>query len=827
MPVMPQNVVDKLVQFRTQTVPNRQENIADDNFPLPDSLATNMLPNPPTSVHARQRQHRRQNSTPSALEGVNISPLPNANNRRQAAAHRRGLSLDIRRQQTTKHAARQDFNKVRLTTNSTGLATTSQQHHVLREAQPQRTQARPGPNHMQYTSMVSNSNENFMISPHGTPQTQRFSSPSCFESSAVHFPYQTQLDLMMQKNHENYYNNMAESRNFDLYSNDSALSTPTFVNFPDSPAGQVWSADDAGSRRSSRRISDGIMERVNKFESMGMEETQRPTTPPNQNGTNYYPPTPMETPQKQEVRPDRFSDDYDESMEETIKPNRNNRLGLGAQSVFAEMRQQAEQSVNVPSPPSTSKIPDAKSFSSLQMQNPDYMNMNALRNEFVKIEDHSDAAILDMDTTSSLSDHSQHASPDTQDHGQFVGAALGGGLDLQQVPGPDSAMQSTKASPHRRTESVASIASAASIADINIDETRTDTGVTLEEISQYIHSPETTDGKWMCLFEGCGKKFGRKENIKSHVQTHLNDRQYQCPTCKKCFVRQHDLKRHAKIHTGIKPYPCECGNSFARHDALTRHRQRGMCIGAFDGVVRKVVKRGRPRKNRPDMETRMEKSARTRKKNMSISSMSSFSGYSDSSAINSPDNEYHMLDDMVDMDLVNVRTHGMPSMSTAPMPTLIPRGVSGMNNDMAPSPSVVGAHSYVSPEAIMDKAPSLPASPAKSGVSHYNTPPELSQSSSPPPGHFFDMGPNTSSGAELAVMQSAHGMMGASEMNGTLPMGMSEQDDDLLLPFGQDDGGLVQLDRESSMLMLSKFDEDFEAAVSMFTNNDDMFFGNS
>ncbi|KAF5136787.1 Metallothionein expression activator [Metarhizium anisopliae] len=802
-----------MAQFRTQTVPHRQRISTDDNFQHPDSLATIMLPNSPTGVHARQRQHRRQNSTPSALEGVNISPLSNANNRRQAAAHRRGLSLDMRRHQTTPQTARQDFN----------------QHHVLPEAQQQRTQARPGPNQMQYASMVSNSNESFLISPHGTPQTQRFAPSSCFDTNAGRFSYPAHVDMMMRKNQENYYNNMAESASFDLFSNNSALSTPTFINFPDSPAGQVWPADDASSRRNSRRISDGIMDRVNKFEGMGIEEAQRPTTPPNQNGTNYYPPTPVETPHgrifKQEARPGRFSDDYDESMEETIKPNRNSRSGLRTQSVFAHMRQQAEQNAGSLSPPGTNKISDAECLSSLQMQNSDYMNMNALRQEFVKIEDQNDAARLELDTTNSLSDLSHHTSPDTQNHGQFVGAAFEGKLDLQHFARPDSAAQSRKSSPHRRTESVASMASAASIADINIDETRTDTGVTLEEISQYIHSPETTDGKWMCLFEDCGKKFGRKENIKSHVQTHLNDRQYQCPTCKKCFVRQHDLKRHAKIHTGIKPYPCECGNSFARHDALTRHRQRGMCIGAFDGAVRKSAKRGRPRK-RPDLETRREKSARTRKKNMSISSMSSFSGYSDSSAINSPDNEYNMLDDMVDLDIVSARTHGMPSMSTAPMPTLIPRV---MNQDMAQSPSVVSAHSYVSPEAIMDTAPSHPASPAKSGVSHYNTPPppELSQSSSPPPCHFFDLAPNTSSGADLAVMSSTNSMMGSSGMSGTLPMGMGDQDDDLLLQFSQDDSGLVQLDRDSNMLMLSKFDDEFEAAVSMFTNNDDMFFSNS
>jgi regulatory protein SWI5 len=526
---------------------------------------------------------------------------------------------------------------------------------------------------------------------------------------------------------------------------------------------------------------------------------------------------------KHETRPCRFSEDYDESMEETIKPNRNRRHESRSQSVFAEMRQQAEHNAaTVPSPPRTNTIPNAKTFSGLQMQNPDYMNMTALRNEFVKIEDQNDALEYDLDTTHGLlSDLPQRTSPDAQHSENVVGAAFEGKLDLQHVPFSDSASESRKSSPHRRTESVASIASAASIADINIDETRTDTGVTTEDISQYIYSPETTGGKWMCLFEHCGKKFGRKENIKSHVQTHLNDRQYQCPTCQKCFVRQHDLKRHAKIHTGIKPYPCECGNSFARHDALTRHRQRGMCIGAFDGVVRKVVKRGRPRKNRPDMDERMDKSARTRRKNMSISSVSSFSGYSDSSGVNSPDNDYNMLDDMVAMDMTSGRSTGMPSMSTAPMPTLVTRAI---HQDLAPSPSVASAHSYVSPEAIMEH----PTSPAKSGGSHYTTPPPLSQSSSPPPGQFFDLEPNNSAGTdELAAMSSANSLIDSSGINGTLPMGIGSQADDLLLQFSQDNGGLVQLDRDSSMLMMGKFDDEFDAAVSMFTNNDDMFFSST
>lgn len=142
-----------------------------------------------------------------------------------------------------------------------------------------------------------------------------------------------------------------------------------------------------------------------------------------------------------------------------------------------------------------------------------------------------------------------------------------------------------------------------------------DTGVSSEKIATYIAGPDAKDGKYVCLFDNCGSRFGRKENIKSHVQTHLDDRPYQCDVCDKLFVRGHDLKRHLKTHTGKKPFGCLCGASFARHDALTRHRQRDMCVGGVTGFVPKTTRRGRPpKKNRPDMETRQTKSTRTRQR---------------------------------------------------------------------------------------------------------------------------------------------------------------------------------------------------------------------
>ncbi|XPS69026.1 Metallothionein expression activator [Ascochyta lentis] len=156
--------------------------------------------------------------------------------------------------------------------------------------------------------------------------------------------------------------------------------------------------------------------------------------------------------------------------------------------------------------------------------------------------------------------------------------------------------------------------------DLEIDASLEFTGIAPEEVQRYISEQDPKTNKWMCLYQDCGKVFGRRENIRSHVQTHLGDRQYKCNGCGKCFVRQHDLKRHAKIHTGNKPYKCPCGAGFARQDALTRHRQRGMCVGGFADAVRRQAKRGRPKKHRPEMEERVEKASRTRRALVSASS---------------------------------------------------------------------------------------------------------------------------------------------------------------------------------------------------------------
>lgn len=122
-----------------------------------------------------------------------------------------------------------------------------------------------------------------------------------------------------------------------------------------------------------------------------------------------------------------------------------------------------------------------------------------------------------------------------------------------------------------------------------------------------IYVKELPEKKFECLYPGCGKLFKRRYNIRSHIQTHLEDRPYVCDfeDCDKAFVRNHDLVRHKKSHME-KRYACPCGKKFNREDALIVHRSRLICIGGkqFENVVikRSPRKRGRPRKDAPPIE---------------------------------------------------------------------------------------------------------------------------------------------------------------------------------------------------------------------------------
>lgn len=202
-----------------------------------------------------------------------------------------------------------------------------------------------------------------------------------------------------------------------------------------------------------------------------------------------------------------------------------------------------------------------------------------------------------------------------------------------------------------------------------------ETGVPSEQVDAYISPQDPISKGWSCMHledngKPCGKFFKRKENARSHVQNHLGDRQFQCNDCGKTFVRQHDMKRHAAIHKDDRPHVCPCGSGFARHDALTRHRQRGMCKGALPGYEKNEEdkpKRGRPKKERPDMELRTSKAKRARRMDranggaMASYASSHSSGMTDNSLPMTPPDSSDFIDAQGFINLVQTPPTSPPS----------------------------------------------------------------------------------------------------------------------------------------------------------------------
>lgn len=100
------------------------------------------------------------------------------------------------------------------------------------------------------------------------------------------------------------------------------------------------------------------------------------------------------------------------------------------------------------------------------------------------------------------------------------------------------------------------------------------------ELDQYWVGPDENK-IFTCVYQGCGKRFTRRYNVRSHIQTNLSDRPFGCSYCPKRFVRQHDLNRHVKGHLEARYCKCLCGKEFSRLDALKKHRARNICIGGL------------------------------------------------------------------------------------------------------------------------------------------------------------------------------------------------------------------------------------------------------
>lgn len=112
--------------------------------------------------------------------------------------------------------------------------------------------------------------------------------------------------------------------------------------------------------------------------------------------------------------------------------------------------------------------------------------------------------------------------------------------------------------------------------------------------SEFNHAAEKQSKYFRCCFDECvgsnGRIFMRKSAVDSHVRTHIGFRPFRCeadPDCDARFVRKHDRDRHvATTHRNEKSFLCtDCGQNFARSDALLRHRAKRDACKARTGQL--------------------------------------------------------------------------------------------------------------------------------------------------------------------------------------------------------------------------------------------------
>ena len=93
-------------------------------------------------------------------------------------------------------------------------------------------------------------------------------------------------------------------------------------------------------------------------------------------------------------------------------------------------------------------------------------------------------------------------------------------------------------------------------------------------ITQFGNSIHPEEGKvFTCLV--CAALFKRKQHLKEHEMTHIDNEKFICDHCGKQFSVKTSLVRHQKIHTGEREkHQCEiCQKMFLSKGSLGGHME--------------------------------------------------------------------------------------------------------------------------------------------------------------------------------------------------------------------------------------------------------------